>query len=104
MDKTSSAIFKKEKKSEMKLGSKIFLKQIYREYYFTHCEQIRQIIEEPYRREFGYINFEENALIRHLSFQDGSMINDFLIKNAPKNFYCSSAQYLFPEREMNEKE
>ncbi|MFQ5710194.1 MAG: DNA primase small subunit domain-containing protein [Candidatus Geothermarchaeales archaeon] len=67
-------------------------------------EEITRRIRQLNRREFGYITFIEDALIRHLAVEDEDKLAEFLVQNAPRDFYHSSAYYLFPEREMHEKE
>ncbi|NIM46368.1 MAG: hypothetical protein GTO54_12245 [Nitrososphaeria archaeon] len=88
----------------MKLGSKLLLKQLYKEYYFHNKEIVAREIMEINQREFGCNRFEEETLIRHLAFENQNELAEFLVKTVPKDFYHSAAYYLFPEREMYEKE
>jgi DNA primase small subunit len=88
----------------MKIGSKILLKQLFKEYYFMMAERVAEAIPEIGKREICYTDFEEGRLIRHLSMNNERRLADFVIERVPKDLYHSSAYYLFPEREMHQKE
>ena len=88
----------------MKIGSRILLKQLFKEYYFMMAEKVAEEISEIRKREFAYTDFEEGRLIRHLSMEDEGKLIDFIVEKVPKDLYHSSAYYLFPEREMHQKD
>jgi DNA primase small subunit len=92
-----------EEEEEVKLSSRLLLKQLYKEYYFLHGEEIAREIRDIRRREFGYTKFQEGGLIRHLTMNAQEFL-DFMVKEAPRALYHSSAYYLFPEKEMHLKE
>lgn len=79
------------------------VKAAFRKYYFEHGE----LIEEPNRietREFGYSEFGQLAMNRHLSFRNIKELNAMLVKKAPSDVYCSNGYYRFPANAMQEKE
>lgn len=56
------------------------------------------------RREFGFMFFDRDGMIRHLSFNTRDEIKNFLIENAPAHVYHSSAYYEKPDiPEMDDK-
>jgi len=75
----------------------------FREYYFKHS----RAIEEPDKieqREFGYSQFGQPGMIRHLSFSSIKELHAMLIKEVPSDVYCSNAYYKFPTQPMHEKQ
>ena len=79
------------------------LKKVFREYYFNQSKAV----EEPFRidqREFGYMQFGQPGMLRHLSFKSMKELDAVLVKEAPSDVYCSNAYYEFPtEQPMQEK-
>ncbi len=100
-DKASPPICKEEE--EVRLSSRLLMKQLYKEYYFLHGEEVAREIRDMRRREFGYTSFQEEGLTRHLTMNPQELL-DFVVKETPRDFYHSSACYLFPEKEMHLKE
>jgi DNA primase small subunit len=80
------------------------LKKTFREYYFRKSNAI----EEPLRieqREFGYMQFGQPGMLRHLSFKSIKELDAMLVREAPSDVYCSNAYYRFPiQQPMQEKQ
>ncbi len=77
------------------------LKQIFKEYYFKHIEDL----EMPSRikeREFGYMTFDR-IMVRHLSFKNTGDIYAQILKETPHSFFYSTSFYDEPLKQMHEK-
>ncbi|MEM4039449.1 MAG: DNA primase catalytic subunit PriS [Thermoplasmata archaeon] len=56
-------------------------------------------------REYGFMSFDKEGMIRHIKFSSESEIKNFLIQNVPAHAYYSAAYYRFPEqKKMEDKE
>jgi DNA primase small subunit len=55
------------------------------------------------KREFGFLLFKGNIMLRHKSFNNVDALKAFLKKIVPSHVYYSSAYYENPEAEMREK-
>ncbi len=78
-----------------------FLKAKFREYYLKN-----DIILPPRftKREYGFMFFDKNFVLRHKSFTKRSEIKKFLVEKVPKHAYYSTAYYKNPsEQDMEEK-
>lgn len=74
----------------------------FREYYFRQKK-----IEAPDgidQREFGYMQFGVQGMVRHLSFKNLGELVATLVKEVPSDVYCSNALYRFPTLPMQEKQ
>jgi DNA primase small subunit len=80
------------------------IKRAFREYYFNQSDAI----EEPSKmdqREFGYMQFGQAGMVRHLSFKSMKELHAMLVREAPSDLYCSNAYYHFPTQQpMQEKQ
>jgi DNA primase small subunit len=80
------------------------IKRAFREYYFKQSNAI----EEPSKmdqREFGYMQFGQAGMVRHLSFKSMKELHAMLVREAPSDVYCSNAYYHFPTQQpMQEKQ
>jgi DNA primase small subunit len=80
------------------------IKRTFREYYFKKSNGI----EEPSKmeqREFGYMQFGQVGMVRHLSFKSMKELDAMLVREAPSDLYCSNAYYQFPAQQpMQEKQ
>jgi len=80
------------------------IKKAFREYYFNQLKAI----EEPLKieqREFGYMQFGQAGMLRHLSFKSMKELDAILVREAPSDVYCSNAYYRFPTQQpMQEKQ
>jgi DNA primase small subunit len=77
------------------------VKDAFREYYFNHIN----LLETPdhlEQHEFGYVPFG-SGMIRHLSFRNRGDLIATLVRDVPRDFYCSNAYYRFPTYSMKEK-
>jgi DNA primase small subunit len=78
------------------------VKNAFREYYFRSKK-----VEEPSKielREFGYSQFGQRGMTRHLSFSSMGELTATLVREVPSDVYCSNACYRFPTNPMQEKE
>ena len=82
-------------------GSKAWLRQAYKEYYFRGADKI-EVPDDPASREFGYIPFG-GGMIRHLSFRSRGEALAEILKQSPSSVYCSNARYEYPARPIEEK-
>ncbi len=82
-------------------GTKAWLKNAYREYYFRGGERIG-FPDEVESREFGYIPFG-GGMVRHLSFKSKGEALAEILKQSPSSVYCSNARYESPTRPIDEK-
>jgi len=82
-------------------GTKAWLRNAYREYYYKDSERI-EVPDEVQSREFGYIPFG-GGMIRHLSFKSKGEAVAGILKQSPSSVYCSNAKYEFPTRPIEEK-
>ena len=87
----------------MRLRDKVFINQFYREYYLLNYQKIFEAIKEPVSREFALID-EEGVMKRHLAINSVEEFREMLQREKPKDLYHSTAYYLFPDRQMEQKE
>lgn len=77
-----------------------FIWNKFAEYYENNVIQPPSSIE---KREFGFLLFKENVMVRHRKFENADALNSFLRTTVPLHAYYSSAYYEKPEEEMDEK-
>jgi DNA primase small subunit len=82
-------------------GTKTWLRQAYRGFYFRGADGI-DFPDEVASREFGYIPFG-GGMVRHLSFKNSGEALAEILKQSPSSVYCSNARYEFPTRPIEEK-
>ena len=78
------------------------VRNAFRGYYFKPDR-----IEAPDKieqREFGYMQFGQPGMVRHLSFKSLKELTATIMKEVPSDIYCSNAYYCFPTRPMEEKQ
>ena len=77
--------------------------EFFKEYYLRNLNEI----EEPTRikeREFGFVLFNKEGMLRHVAFNNINELKRFIIRNLPKHVYYSSAYYENPAaKNMEEK-
>jgi DNA primase small subunit len=78
-----------------------FIKEIFAKYYRELYELDAPADVES--REFGFLNFNEQGMMRHISFGSGDELHDFLSESVPSNAYYSCAYYEQPNAEMDKK-
>jgi DNA primase small subunit len=103
-DKSGSVWQEEELKEDNSAARTISaLKKAFREYYFKQAK----VVEEPIKmeqREFGYMQFGQPGMLRHLSFKSTKELDAVLVKEAPSDVYCSNAYYEYPTGQpMQEK-
>jgi len=79
-----------------------FIRDKFAEYYEKHSSSVLPPASIE-RREFGFLLFKENIMLRHKSFRNMKDLRSFLGRVVPSNVYYSGAYYEKPESEMEEK-
>ncbi|HXV46810.1 MAG TPA: DNA primase small subunit domain-containing protein, partial [Nitrososphaera sp.] len=78
------------------------VRSAFRGYYFKP-----DMIESPDKidqREFGYMQFGQAGMVRHLSFKSMKELTATIMKEVPSDIYCSNAYYRFPTYPMQDKQ
>ncbi len=77
-----------------------FLKAMFREYYLKN-----DVILPPRftKREYGFMFFDKNYVLRHKAFFSKREIKRFLVSEVPKHAYYSTAYYSDPKNKDMEK-
>ncbi len=88
-------------RSQLNDGTKAWLRQAYKEYYFRGGDQI-EFPDQVESREFGYIPFG-GGMVRHLAFKSRGEALAEILKQSPSSVYCSNARYESPARPIEEK-
>jgi len=89
-------------KEDAEKGNNIsVIKRIFKWYYSTHSSNI--ICENVEKREFGFMLFDGNVMVRHKSFKSILELRQFIAELAPKHAYHSIAIYEKPDAPMEEK-
>ena len=79
------------------------IRKAFREYYFNRLKTIEVPLKIE-QREFGYMQFGQSGMFRHLSFKNMRELDAMLVREAPSDVYCSNAYYRFPiQQPMQEK-
>ncbi|MEW5759927.1 MAG: DNA primase catalytic subunit PriS [Candidatus Thermoplasmatota archaeon] len=55
------------------------------------------------KREWGFMFFNREFMVRHIGFRKESEVRNYLIKNVPAHVYHSAAYYEKPQEEMKDK-
>ncbi len=79
-----------------------FVKTKFREFYEEHSQSIRAPPEFE-KREYGFIIFEHNAMVRHKKFDTERALQEFIREIVPAHAYNSTAYYKKPAEEMERK-
>lgn len=82
--------------------NQIWLKKLFKRYYFDYFSNIK-MPEEIHSREFGFRQFD-GKINRHLSFASLGELHAYILKLVPSDIYCSSSFYKKPYEEMDKKE
>jgi len=77
-------------------SSLAFVRAVFREYYAKARLQAPPAIET---REFGFLQFGEKSIIRHLSFSNIEQVRRFAAENGPASISYSTAYYRYPDRQ-----
>ncbi|MFQ6095160.1 MAG: DNA primase small subunit domain-containing protein [Candidatus Bathyarchaeia archaeon] len=84
------------------MKTEVFIRERFLEFY----ERESYRIEAPSsieRREFGFLLFKQQFMVRHKGFSDVEQLRSFLRRNVPSHVYYSTAYYDSPEEEMDRK-
>lgn len=80
-----------------------YLKRMFRAYYEENSNDI-PIVSEFNQREFGFIPWNPQIMIRHIGFTSPEILRKYLIDKAPRHAYCSGSVYESPEiQDMKQK-
>jgi DNA primase small subunit len=84
------------------MDTQTFIQQKFAEFYNEKSD----IIEEPpsiKQREFGFLIFKGNVMVRHKGFTAVDALRSFIRETAPAHAYYSTAYYEMPEEKMENK-
>jgi len=73
-----------------------FLKRLFQAYYQEKQKEIPAVSSFE-SREFGFIPWEKQIMIRHIGFESQKILLNYLIDRGPKHVYSSGSLYLQPE-------
>lgn len=73
-----------------------FLKRLFQAYYQEKQKEI-PAVSSLELREFGFIPWEKQIMIRHIGFESQKILLNYLIDRGPKHVYSSGSLYLQPE-------
>jgi DNA primase small subunit len=90
-----------ENRPDLNDGTKAWLRQAYKEFYFRAADKI-EFPDDVASREFGYIPFG-GGMVRHLSFKSNGEAMAEVLKQSPSSVYCSNARYESPSLPIDEK-
>lgn len=78
-----------------------FIQNRFKEYY----RGLEPLLPDRFtRREFGFMFFDKDFMLRHTSFKSRSALKNFLSQNSPAHVYYSSAYYEIPDaKKMSDK-
>jgi len=78
-----------------------FLKRLFQAYYQKKQKDIPAVSSLEFR-EFGFIPWEKQIMIRHIGFESQNILLNYLIDRGPKHVYSSGSLYLQPEAQKME--
>ena len=84
------------------MDSQAFIRQKFAEFYEENADKIEAppLIKQ---REFGFMVFQENIMVRHKSFLNAEALRTYMKEAAPAHAYHSTAYYELPEERMENK-
>ncbi|MBC7120445.1 MAG: DNA primase small subunit PriS [Candidatus Methanosuratus sp.] len=72
--------------------------------YYSGLEAEELRVPEMPKREFAFLQFGGEVMIRHMKFNDPASLKGYIVENTPAHIYHSSAYYKTPDAvDMNEK-
>jgi len=83
------------------MSDNIFLKRLFQAYYQEKQKEIPAVSSLEFR-EFGFIPWEKQIMIRHIGFESQKGLLSYLIDRGPKHVYSSGSLYLQPEAQHME--
>lgn len=75
-----------------------YLKRLFQAYYKEKQSEI-PAINLFKQREFGFIPWEKQIMIRHIGFNSLTNLKEYLVNNTPKHAYTSGSLYDHPENQ-----
>jgi len=79
-----------------------YVKRKFEEYYRENFERVKPPPEME-KREYGFLLFEGSVMVRHRAFKNAGDLRTFIRSKVPAHAYSSTAYYLEPEEEMENK-
>lgn len=73
-----------------------FVKRLFQAYY-KECMKSFPIVSNLEKREFAFIPWDNNIMMRHLSFKKREFLMNYIIQNVPKHMYSSASLYELPD-------
>ncbi|MCS7120750.1 MAG: DNA primase small subunit PriS [Nitrososphaerota archaeon] len=79
-----------------------FIQEKFAEFYREKSSiiQVPRLLEQ---REFGFLLFKENIMLRHKGFKTAEELKSFIMQIVPAHAYYSTAYYQAPEEKMEDK-
>jgi DNA primase small subunit len=84
------------------MDTQTFIQQKFAEFYVENATKIEAPLSIR-QREFGFMVFKENIMVRHKGFSTVESLRSFMKENAPAHAYHSTAYYEMPEEKMDNK-
>ncbi|MFW9897867.1 MAG: DNA primase small subunit domain-containing protein [Candidatus Thorarchaeota archaeon] len=85
------------------MSDKTYLKRSFKAYYKEKKSNISNV-NLFHHREFGFIPWDKQIMIRHMGFRNPDTFLTYLIENGPRHVYSSGGVYLHPDNlDMNKK-
>ncbi|MBY9007822.1 MAG: hypothetical protein KGD63_13855 [Candidatus Lokiarchaeota archaeon] len=86
------------------MTNSVFLERVFQAYYKERKKEIPSVNLFD-QREFGFIPWYKQIMIRHMGFSDSMGLRNYLIDNPPRHMYSSGSLYLYPgNQDMANKE
>ena len=73
-----------------------FVKRLFQAYYKEQQKSF-PLVDGFSKREFAFIPWENNIMIRHLGFKSIDFLTNYLTQNVPKHMYSSASLYELPD-------
>lgn len=85
------------------MNENLYLNRLFKAYYKEKKKEI-PLINSFNEREFGFIPWEKQIMIRHVAFKKSEEFLQYLKDNGPRHVYSSGSLYLLPDNlEMDKK-
>ncbi|MBN1801473.1 MAG: hypothetical protein JW891_08205 [Candidatus Lokiarchaeota archaeon] len=85
------------------MSEQVFLKRLFQAYYRNIGQDIACVAQFG-SREFGFIPWDRQIMIRHMGFDTTALLSKYLIQEGPRHVYSSGTIYKNPDRsEMDNK-
>jgi len=84
-----------------KMADYKYLKRLFQAYYKEKQSEI-PAVNLFKNREFGFIPWEKQIMIRHIGFNSPTNLKEYLVRNTPKHAYSSGSLYFQPENQNME--